>query len=269
MVLSSGERSIETTMAEGGNRMKAGQNTRLPSVPVARCFGVWDELHGMKDGAALTDAIKNAAKQHHGYAGRTFLERLTRDKRDFCEFWERIKALPNFTIKDGEGQAKRVAGRFALVAMAGELATEYGLTGWPSGAAISAIADVLKRWQQTCGGNSNDEKRQIFDKVSAFIERHGDSRFSDAETNGDIQTRDRAGWWHNEDGERVYLFTAGGMREALQGFDFKRALDELQEAGVLPPADKNGERAKAQRFGGRLVKVYPIHAEKLEVRHES
>ena len=268
MVLSSGERSIETTMAEGGNRMKAGQNTRLPSVPVAGCFGVWDDLHGMKDGAALTDAIKNAAKQHHGYAGRYFLERLTRDQRDFCAYWERIKALKSFAIKDGEGQTKRVAGRFALVAMAGELATEYGLTGWPQGAAISAVADVLKRWQKTCGGNSNDEKRQILDKVSAFIERHGDSRFSN-ETSAEAQIRDRAGWWRDEDGKRIYQFTAEGMREALNGFDFKRALDELETAGALPPAENNGERARAVRINGRLVKLYSVHAEKLGVRHES
>ncbi len=29
------------------------------------------------------------------------------------------------------GQVRRVAARFGLVAVAGELATEYGITGWP------------------------------------------------------------------------------------------------------------------------------------------
>jgi putative DNA primase/helicase len=173
-VLSSGERSIETTMAEGGHRMKAGQNTRLPSVPVARRYGVWDDLCGMESGAALTDAIKRAAKQHYGLAGREFLERLTHDKGDFCAGLERIKILPEFTIAGGEGQAKRVAGRFALVAMAGELATEYGITGWPIGTAINAAANVMKSWLATCGGAGNNESRQILEKVAAFIERHGE-----------------------------------------------------------------------------------------------
>ena len=268
-VLSSGERSIETTMAEGGHRMKAGQNTRLPSVPVARRFGVWDDLCGMESGAALTDAIKRAAKQHCGLAGREFLERLTRDPRDFCASLDRIKALPEFTIEGGEGQAKRVAGRFALVAMAGELATEYGITGWPQGTAINAAADALKAWLATCNGSGNNEQGQILEKVAAFIERHGDARFSCADSNADAQIRDRAGWWRNEYDSRIYLFTADGMREALKGFDFKRALDVLQKAGVLPAPDKSGERAKAQRIGGRQVKVYAINAEKLAVNYES
>ena len=57
------------------------------------------------------------------------------------------------------------------------------------------------------------------------------------------------------------------MREALKGFDFKRALDTLQEAGVLPEPDANGERAKAQRINGRQVRLYPILADKLGAIH--
>ena len=262
-VLSSGERSIETTMVEGGHRMKAGQNTRLPSVPVARRYGVWDDLCGRDCGATLTDAIKRAAKQHYGLAGREFLERLTRDQGDSCAVLERIKALPEFTIAGGEGQAKRVAGRFALLAMAGELATEYGITGWPEGLAIKASADVLKAWLKTCGGAGNNENRQILEKVAAFIERHGDARFSNAKIEGETSIRDRAGWWRDDDGQRAYLFTAEGMNEATKGFELKRALDALQNAGALPPSNKNGERAKAERISGRLIRLYPINAEKL------
>ncbi len=128
---------------------------------------------------------------------------------------------------------------------------------------------MLKAWLKTCGGAGNNESRQILEKVAAFIERHGDGRFSNAKIEGETSIRDRAGWWRDDNGQRIYLFTADGMREALKGFDFKRALDELQQAGVLPPSEKHGERAKAERFGGRLVKVYPINAEKLGAHHES
>jgi putative DNA primase/helicase len=266
-VLSNGERSIETTMAEGGNRAKAGQLVRLPSIQVARKYGVWDYLHGMENGAALTDTIKMAAKKNHGHVGRTFLERLTRDDRDFCVLLERIKALPEFSIQDSEGQAKRVAGRFAIIAMAGEIATEYGLTGWQEGAAIQAASIALMTWQNSRAGGGNDEKRQILEKVSAFIERHGDSRFSDASSGSDQQIRDRAGWWHDCGDRRTYLFTNDGMREALKGFDFKRALDELQNAGVITAG--SGERSKPQRIAGRTVRIYTIHAEKLIANHDA
>ena len=261
-VLSSGERTVATTMAEGGHRIKAGQAVRLLDVPSARRFGAWDDLHGFRDGPAFSDAIKKAATMHHGHAGRAFLEKLTRDKRDFCALLERIKALPEFSADSAEGQDKRAAGRFALLALAGEVTTEYGITGWTEGEAIKAAAVGFKAWR-SLRGHGNNERRQILERVSGFIERHGDGRFSDADATGEIQIRDRAGWWCGTDKDREYLFTADGMREALKGFDFNRALDALQEAGALPAPAADGKRAKFYRISGRGVKLYPVQADKL------
>lgn len=261
-VLSSGERTIGTTMQEGGHRAKAGQSVRLLDIPAARAFGLFDTVHGMASGAALSDAIKRAAVIHHGHAGRAFLERLTRDGRDFCALLERIKALPEFAAEGGEGQDKRAAGRFALLALAGEVATEYGLTGWPEGEAIKAAADAFTAWR-AIRGRGNDERRQIVERVSGFLERHGDGRFSNADSDHETSIRDRAGWWQNAMGSRTYLFTAEGLREAVKGFDFKRALDVLQEVGVIPTPGADGKRARFYRIGGRGVKLYPVQADKL------
>jgi putative DNA primase/helicase len=262
-VLSSGERTIGTAMAEGGFRAKAGQSVRLLDIPAERSFGAWDNLHGLPNGAAFSDAIRRAAVTHHGHAGRVFLEKLTRDKRDFCDYLEAFKTTPGLSADDGEGQIKRAAGRFALLAMAGELAIEYGVTPWPEGAAIEAAAIGLQAWLST-RGRGNEERRQVLEQVTAFIERHGDSRFSDAKAINDVMRVNRAGWWRDADGGRVYLFNAEGMREAVKGFDFKRALDVLQESGALPGT---GERAKGQRIDGRLVRLYPIQADKLGADH--
>lgn len=265
-VLSSGERTIATAMMEGGTRAKAGQSVRLLDIPAARTYGAWDNLHGLPSGTAFSDAIKRAAVTHHGHAGRAFLEKLTRDKRDFCEYLERFKVWPGLSADDAEGQAKRAAGRFAMLALAGEVATEYGITGWHEGAATEAAAVGFKAWQST-RGHGNDERRQILEQVSGFIARHGDSRFSNADANEttDAMRINRAGWWRDDGGGRVYLFNAEGLREAVKGFDFKRALDTLQEAGALPAT--SGERAKAQRISGRLVKLYPVQADKLGGDH--
>jgi len=266
IVLSSGERSISTTMAEGGHRAKAGQAVRLLDIPAARTFGAWDDLHGLASGTAFSDAIKRASVTHHGHAGRAFLEKLTRDAGDFCAALEAFKALPEFSAEGGEGQDKRAAGRFALLALAGETATEYGITGWPEGQAIKAASECFKLWRAN-RGKGNDERRQILEKVSGFIERHGSGRFSDADATSEAPIRDRAGWWKESCGDREYLFTADGMREALKGFDFKRGLDVLQEVGALAAPGANGERAKFYRIGGRGGKLYPIKADKLEGDH--
>lgn len=261
MVLSSGERTLATSMAEGGRAPKAGQAVRLLDVAAARRYGAWDTLHGFADGPALSDAIKRAATTHYGHAGRAFLHRLTHDARNLAELLERVKALPDFAADGKEGQDKRAAARFALVALAGELATEYGLTGWPEGEAVNAASEAFRAWQ-AMRGRGNDERRQIPERVAEFIERHGDSRFSDADAGGDDAMRiNRAGWWRNTPGGRVYLFNGAAMREALSGFDFRRALDTLQEVGALPAS--SGERSKPERIGGRPVRLFAIHADKL------
>lgn len=262
-VLSSGERTIGTAMAEGGHRAKAGQSVRLLDVPTARKFGAWDDLHGAGSAAAFSDGLKRAAAQHYGVVGRAFLEKLTHDTRDFCALLEEAKTLPIFSAEGGEGQDKRAAARFALIGLAGELATEYGVTGWQEGEAIHEAAEGFRLWQSMRGAG-NDERRQIAERISGFLERHGDGRFSDANARDEISVKDRAGWWRDSSEGREYLLTAEGMREALKGFDFNRALDVLEELGALPKPVADGKRARLLRIGGqRPVRLYAINPDKL------
>jgi putative DNA primase/helicase len=267
-VLSSGERTIGTTMQEGGHRAKAGQSVRMLDIPAARAFGAWDTLHGLPSGTAFSDAIKRAATIHHGHAGRAFLEKLTRDGQDFCALLEQIKALPEFAAEGSEGQERRAAGRFALLALAGEVATGYGLTGWPAGEAIQAAGEGFKAWRSLRGGEAgNDERRQIIDRVSAFIERHGDSRFSDMDKADESHIQNRAGWWRDTAEGREYLFNGDGLREALKGFDFMRGCDALIEVGALPKRDAGGKPSRFVRVRGSGMRLYPINANKLGQDH--
>ena len=260
-VLSTGERTLAATMAEGGHRTKAGQGVRLLDLPADRRFGCFDELHGFDGGRALADAIKQAAAENYGTAGRAFLERLTRDGSDFGKMLEEMKAFPEFAA--GSGQESRAAGRFALVSMAGELATEYGLTGWPEGAALDAAAEAYRLWRGW-RGDGQDEPRKILESVRDFLEAHGENRFSPLKIiNNDLAPwiRDRAGW---RDGDVFYL-TSGAMREATRGYDLKRALDVLEQRGAIPAADAKGRRSTTKDVpDGRKVRLYPVEYPKLE-----
>ena len=257
-LLSSGERTLATAMEEGGRQAKAGQSVRLLDVPAARAYGAWDHLHHLTTGAALSDHLKRAAVTHHGHAGRAYLERLTRDTRDLPGVLETFKDFDQFNVVDGEGQEKRAAARFALFGLAGELATEYGITGWESGAASDAAALAFKLWR-TARGKGNDERRQISERVRDFIDRHSDSRFSSADySNEQTVVRDRAGWWRDGPTGKRFLFNAVGMKEAIRGYELTRALDLLQEIGAIPAPGSNGERSTPQRIDGRLVRVYEV-----------
>ena len=261
-VLSTGERSIGTTMAEGGHRIKAGQTVRLLDVPAQRTYGAWDCLHQYQSGTELSDALKREAAMHYGHAGRAFLEKLTRDHdQSFSAALDAIKAMPAL---QGQGsQAARAAARFAVLALAGELAITYGVVPWPVGSAIEAAGVGFAAWQSLRGNDKgNSERGQIAERIHGFLERHGDSRFTDADHLDEqraLLVRDRAGWWRDtSNGSRVYLFTADGLREALKGFDFARALDTLQELGLIEAPGADGKRAKFQRIHGRAMRLYAI-----------
>ena len=266
-IVSSGERTIETAMHEGGYRVKAGQSVRLLDIPVQRAYGAWDTLHGHASGHAMSDAIKRAAASHFGHAGRAFLERLTRHHDDsFTDELAKLLALPEFAA-DGDGQVKRAATRFALLALAGELATGYGVTGWEAGAATAAAAEMLKAWKQQRGSTgANMEQAQIKAAVLGFIEQHGASRFQDMDK-PDATIYNRAGWREVSGGVR-YLFTASGMKEAIKGFDLTRAADVLIQCGALPARGADGKPTRLTKIDGVTARVYPISPDYLrEVDH--
>ncbi|MEQ1601857.1 MAG: DUF927 domain-containing protein [Methylophilaceae bacterium] len=258
-VLSNGERSVSTSMAEGGIKAKAGQSVRIIDLPVFGQHGAWNDLHGHANGADFSDAINKAAKVHHGIAGREFLKRLTADSANFTELLEAINGQPEFTADDG--QAKRVARRFALIALAGELGTKYGITGWKAGDATNAAAECFKVWQ-SMRGTGTHERRQVLELVQGFIDKHGSGRFSDASASDAAIVHNRAGWWRHSTNGREYLFTADGMKDALTGHDLRPSLTVLREAGaVIPHTD--GKSQTPIRINGNLTKLYVVDYSKL------
>ena len=61
------------------------------------------------------------------------------------------------------------------------------------------------------------------------------------------------------------------MREATKGFDFKRALDALQEAGAIPEPGKDGKRSRLERTKSRgtvAMRLYTVIANKLGSDYE-
>jgi putative DNA primase/helicase len=118
---------------------------------------------------------------------------------------------------------------------------------------------MFRLWQSQRRRGQN-EPRQVLEQLADFIDRHGDSRFSPASGHDDSHyhsVRDRAGLWDDDAEGRVYLFTAEGMREALKGFDFDRALDVLEQAGVIPPPDEKGRRPRQKKMWQEHARVLP------------
>ena len=262
VVLSSGERSIAASMAEGNRHQKAGQSARLLDVRCdARAFGVFDALHGLPDGRTLSDTLKTACEDHHGHAGPAFVERLLTDDQDLGALLATVRDEPGFT--GGSELEGRAASMLALIAMAGELECYDGVAPWPEDAAIEAATLAFRLWKEgRAAGRPEDD--QILEAVTAFLDRYGDTRFSVLTEDSTIPTRERAGWWRDDgmgaDAPRTYLFTSDALKEAVVGHDLTRALDALDRAGWIVERD-DGKRSKKTKVRGRSVNLYAIRPE--------
>lgn len=267
-VISSGERTIGTAMAEGGRRIKAGQTVRLLDIPVQRRFGAWDDLHGLSSGSEFSDTLKRAAVEHHGHAGRAFLRALTGDGMvDVPALWEQAKGLPEFACADGDGQATRAAARLALVAVAGELACRYGVTGWTPGEATAAAADAFAAWLAQRGPLQGGlEHQQVASRLLEFISRHGESRFSALYPSQGLDrvVHNRVGWWREVAGKRTYLFTPAGLQDALEGFDKALIFRVLEEVGAVPARGTDGKLARLFKVDGHSQRLYEVDPARLE-----
>jgi len=221
-----------------GQRATEGQSIRILDIPAGSNHGVFDTLHGFKTGAEFS---KFLVEQSGKYYGTTFLQFIDsmlsiEDLREkLKETKERlINALPE-DLRTMEGQADRALDRFTIAAYAGELATQFGLTGWDDGEAVWAAGVCFEAWVITRGGADNQEEKKLLQQVRDFIETHGESRFTDItqSNNNDSKTINRAGFRELKEGEWIYYVLAVGFKEMHKGFTNVMAIKSLVEAGWL------------------------------------
>lgn len=258
MMLSSGERTLSSHLSEAGKTIKAGQDARLLDIPATgRRHGAFDEPHGMAP-SDFANAIKTATAEHYGHAGMAFINYLLTYDHDLPAVYHKMMQDPAFS-NETDGVASRAAGAFGLLAMAGELATGAGITGWNEGETLNAVSTCFGLWKSE-RGSLPPEDAAILDGVNEFIQRHGDSRFGPL-LPGDSDTRriiDRAGFWRDTQDGRVFYFTSPALREAAKGYDIKTIAAALDAAGWLFEKEGGGKRSVNKRVQGSLHRLYAM-----------
>ena len=210
LFLSAGELGLADHMAEGMKRARTGQEVRMADIPAdaGMGLGAFEDVHGFEGGAAFSRYLVAQAGSVYGAAGRAWLQLLTESAdtlkatiREMVSTW-----MCEHVPKDCSGQVSRVGGRFALVAVAGELATAWGLTGWQKGESDRAARVCFDAWMAARGGIGNGEVVAMLRQVRRFLEAHGEGRFT---------------WWHRaaDDHNTKTLHRAG----------FRRRMDEKGE----------------------------------------
>lgn len=171
MALSSGEYTLVDMLKAEGKRSFAGQEVRLANISsdAGAGMGLFENIHSYPTPAKFADGLKELINDNYGSAGTAWLTAITENP----EWREGIsRAISELTDKLSDGtsrQAGRVARRFALVAYAGEVATQFGITGWTAGEAKAAAEACFESWLAEFG-KGNREHLLICQKVRAFIE---------------------------------------------------------------------------------------------------
>ncbi len=200
-------------------------------------------MSGVLDSSkALADHLRVATRQFYGSAARAFLARLCQMKEEGYLALEMRKvawARPHLP-RGADSQVGRVVDRFALVALAGELATEWNILPWRKGNASWAAETCLNAWLVQRGGIGAGEHERGTAAVLGFIERHGTSRFADWEVLGE-RVVNCAGFRRRDGLDRTdYLFHAEGWKDACEGFNPKEVARGCSEAGLLDSVVESG-----------------------------
>ena len=222
LFLSSGEISLADHMAAAGKRVHAGQEVRMVDVPMDAGAGMggFEELHGHARAEALADAITADAARFYGTAGRAWLEWLCSHHDKMPErLAELLQRNRDAMVPEAAAQqVRRVGTRFALVAAAGELATEARITGWPAGHAEWAARQCFNAWLSARGHLDNGEEVAMLRQVRAFIEKNGDALFTWLQRSSDDHrpsTPLRAGFkrWVDAEGKPLKMDAATDYTE--------------------------------------------------------
>ena len=246
--LSSGEETLEAIMAKAGQKPKAGQDIRLADIPAdaGAGLGVWDTSHGMghglEGGKSFSKRLDASAARLHGSAGDAWLSHLTTHReRISSDLQPRIRAFADqHTPSHAGAQVGRVADLFALVAVAGELATLAGITGWSKGEATAAAARCFADWLAVFG-TGNREHSSALEQVRAFIQAHGSSRFEpldreawNAWSSSQPRTVNRVGYWRDtQEGREYLIFPEQWKNEVCKGLDSEAVARTIRDAGHL------------------------------------
>ena len=262
LFLSAGEESLAALMARSGYKANAGQQVRLADfdADAGAGLGAFETLNGCASAVALSLALKDAATRHHGVAGLVWLRAVVNDRDKLADIITGCvrQFVAENTPPDAAGQVLRVAQRFGLVAVAGELATRYGVTGWAEGEATQAAGRCFAAWLDSFGGAGNREERLLLAQVRGFFETHGASRFEDVGASIDQRIINRAGFYRSGvDGTREFLVLPEAYkRDVCAGFDLKAATQCLLAQGWIVPGGEGRATQKPRLPGIGTARVY-------------
>lgn len=258
VAISTGEKDVETFLAEEGIRAKAGQLVRLLNIPMEKST----VHHEHRDGEHHAKALKAAYTENYGATGREWVKWLASHQQEAKDAVKAARERWDGLIPENYGdQVKRVADRFAILEAA-LIAGQY-LTGWSEQASRDAVQHCFNAWVGEFGTGSK-EHQQIIVQCESFLNRFGFSRYlpyPDTDPR-DLPIKDLAGYRvdgkREDDLSKFYTYPAIFEEEISAGFNPVAFGKALAIAGML---ERGGDRLKKKalrKIGGKQHAFYVL-----------
>ena len=278
MILSNGEISIETVAAGVGKKvLPAGVEVRLPSIEIDAA-DMWSNLGNFSSRNELVAHLFRALKSNHGTPIRVFLNRLADARSESSTDLEAsAQAMRDIFRRrlapDADAQVHDVARRCALVATAGELATQWEILPWKKGEATMAAITVFGLWVAKRGNVQSGEENRHIDVIRAFLSKEGAGRFvrlgltSDNklfEIDPEQLVNNRAGWRRrlgpSEGHDEEFYVLPAIWREvcAAAGVSPTAVAKTLRDRKYLIPGDGNNLAEKHRIPGADDSRFYTV-----------
>jgi putative DNA primase/helicase len=246
-------------LAERGNvRIDDQHRGRLVDIglPVGPgTFGIYENLHDFKDGAALTDALKARCRSTFGTPGYQLVRKLYKDKNSRLAAKAFVSARRAYYIDRirREAEAKgfksleRATARFATVYAAGCLAIQYKIFTWLrkdllAGILSCQIDGLVAARRKT--DHITDLRQRLVEYLvnnrGRFLNLNGTKPSRNDHTFGSVP-----GYVHTHNGEK-WLYLTSGQLKAIIGTDKAagKLKKQLVEQGLMA---STGKRALVQR----------------------
>lgn len=233
LAFSTGEQDLELYLKQDNIRTNAGQLVRLLNIPITQAT----QFYSFANGKAHADHLNAMAKRYYGTMGKAWINWLLENQTAVVDAYHRYADQWQAMLpQDASPQVKRVAGRFAILETALQLASP--LTQWKTESNQTALLHSFHEWLNEYGLHSREEK-QIIEQVNGWILRNG-ARFIEYPFNpNDKEPLNAAGYrqlsdsQNDKESDKYWVFPQVYLEDVIKGFNEKQANEILANAGML------------------------------------
>ena len=286
ITLSSGEDSsavhMRSCVRSAKKRSAGGAAVRMVDIPIQVAPNQsFEDIGNFESERVMAEYIGREARRVYGHAGPEFIKHLVADRETHLATAREIKERFFAAVVEPEDdkQVERIAGRFGVVAAAGELAVLFGVLPWETDDAFNAAVTCYRAWKNARGTSKSEEERHALSALRVFFELYGRSRFEaitppqnlrpeqEVQREDDKFVRDRCGYRTvDDDGNALIYVTPEAFRsEVSDGHSPDIMLRVARECGALIVGD-GAHLQKNVRLPDRsgTTRVYAFKPHKLD-----